>query len=570
MRGFGRFPVVGGLILLGWSAGCVSSQDDSGTAAQAGGGAPPAAPAAPAADAVAQPPSPAPAATPADGAPAPALAKRASPVVPAFDRDAPTTRSRFGRLSAPVGTPDERAARAFLAENAGDLGIESMLEDVALERPIESPMGVHYVFQQTYDGVPVQGAELSVHFNRDGEVVASHSSYVAGIALETTVPAIPGPLAVDVVRGAVPPIAEDDTGGAATSDLCVYTGSGGAALAWRVAVPTDGASWEAYVSAADGTFLSAPRDTNHYVNGTGKIFNVNAVVATQNNGLRDNNDAASAVPASAYTTVTLERLVGNGRLDGQFASTSATKKRVSSSTHKFEFLRNSDGFSETMAYWAIDYSQKYIQELGFTNVNNRRQVINVAVNNQDNSFYSPKNKRISFGEGGVDDAEDAEVIWHEYGHSIQDDQVPNFGTSAQGGAMGEGFGDYFAGTIGAQLSGGFQDLFLMEWDATSYSNETPPRLRTLVSTKHFPEDFVNQVHADGEMWSAALWQIRDAIGASKADRVILQSHFLLSANANFAQGSNALVTAAINLGYSAAEVDAIRTILQNRGFTVTA
>jgi len=40
------------------------------------------------------------------------------------------------------------------------------------------------------------------------------------------------------------------------------------------------------------------------------------------------------------------------------------------------------------------------------------------------------------------------VIVHEYGHAIQDDQVPNFGLSSEGGAMGEGFSDYLAAALG--------------------------------------------------------------------------------------------------------------------------
>ncbi len=80
---------------------------------------------------------------------------------------------------------------------------------------------------------------------------------------------------------------------------------------------------------------------------------------------------------------------------------------------------------------------------------------------------------------------------------------------------------------------------------------------------------MGEVHRDGEMWSAALWQIRGAVGAQPADTLILQAHFLLTATASFNQGANALVTSAINLGYSNQQVRAIRTILQNRGFTVT-
>ena len=99
---------------------------------------------------------------------------------------------------------------------------------------------------------------------------------------------------------------------------------------------------------------------------------------------------------------------------------------------------------------------------------------------------------------------------------------------------------------------------------------TPPRIvRRLDGTKHYPEDIVGEVHDDGEIWSAALWQIRGAITAAKADTVILQHHFLLTIDTSFNQAANALVTAAINLGYNPPAVNAIRTILQNRGFTVT-
>ena len=147
--------------------------------------------------------------------------------------------------------------------------------------------------------------------------------------------------------------------------------------------------------------------------------------------------------------------------------------------------------------------------------------------------------------------------------------MPGFGTSLEAASIGEGFGDYWAGSVGAQLSGGFQDLCIADWDATSYSTTSPPCLRRLDSTKHYPENLVGDVHDDGEIWSAALWQIRTAIGAVKSDTVILQHHFLLTAGASFNQAANALVTAASNLQYTTREVNAIRSILQNRGFAVT-
>ena len=240
-----------------------------------------------------------------------------------------------------------------------------------------------------------------------------------------------------------------------------------------------------------------------------------------------------------------------------------------------------------------DYAQRdVIQNLGFVDgtadkpsgtraINKRQQVFSVDRLTQDNSYYSPSTKNITYGTGGVDDAEDAEVIWHEYGHSIQDNQVPGFGSSAEAGAMGEGFGDYWAGSLSARFrtinwsDGKDQSLCVAEWDATSYSGTNPPCLRRLDSGKKYPADVVGQVHADGQIWSAALWQIRGLLGPEKADRLILQHHFLIAKDASFNNAANALITTitafiggANTYGYTSAERDKVVCILRTRGFTV--
>lgn len=462
-----------------------------------------------------------------------------------------TPRAIYGKLSPPTGDISEAAARRFLAQQAGLFKSGSAMDDLRLSREFESPMGRHFVFEQVYRGIPVHGGQAAVHFNNEGVVVGMTNrlhpvTYVDIMPRFRLGKGHPNANLVIRIIDQVPH------------------------LAWRVVVPTEAETWESFVDAHSGALLDSPTDINRYVNGTGQVFIVNAVVATRDNSLVDDNDSATAVPSSAYTLVSLQGLSGNGLLDGEFASSSAGKKRVSSASHTFIFDRSKDGFSETMGYYSFDHAQRYIQSLGFTNVNNRQQVFSVNRFKRDNSFYSLNSKEITLGLGGVDDAEDADVIWHEYGHSIQDNQVPDFGSSLEGGSMGEGFGDYWAGTIGAQFSGGFQDTCIAEWDATSYSSTVPPCLRRLDSTKHYPEDVVGQVHADGEIWSAALWQIRAAIGAVKTDKAVLQSHFLLAPDATFNEGANALVTAAINLGYSTREVNEIRRILRARGFTVTA
>jgi Zn-dependent metalloprotease len=492
------------------------------------------------------------------------------PVAVSWDPRTGTPQSLFGRLSeAAPGESDVAVARRFVAENAELFRLSPALSELVPSSTFESPMGSHVTFRQFYQGIPVFGAEVKVHFNCAGEIVAVNNTSVPDISLTELRPSLRARDAVNLLRGAVPD-SEEAEGPVSSAALVVYGGGEAPALAWEVTLSTGGPTWHAFIDASTGDFLSAPEDINRYVDGTGQVFRVNAVVATHDNTLTDQDDAASAVPSSAYSIVTLRGLDGGGLLDGTYASSSRTRKRASSSTNTFVFDRSDDGFSETMGYYYIDYAERYIQSLGFANVNNRQQVFGVNRLKVDNSFYSPQKKDITFGIGGVDDAEDADVILHEYGHSIQDNQVPGFGSSHEAGSMGEGFGDYWAGSVGAQFSGGFQDECLAEWDATSYSATVPPCLRRLDGTKHYPQDLDGEVHDDGEIWSAALWQIRASIGATRADKAILQAHFLLTPTASFNQGANAIVTAARNLGYTTAQVNSIRTILRNRGFTVTA
>ena len=97
-----------------------------------------------------------------------------------------------------------------------------------------------------------------------------------------------------------------------------------------------------------------------------------------------------------------------------------------------------------MCYYHLDNSQR-IQSLGFTNVNNRVQPVRPARPlGRDNSHYVlPSTGHLAFGEGGIDDDEDAGRDLARNGHSIRTTSFPGWG-GGQEGQMGEGFGDYWA------------------------------------------------------------------------------------------------------------------------------
>ena len=171
-----------------------------------------------------------------------------------------------------------------------------------------------------------------------------------------------------------------------------------------------------------------------------------------------------------------------------------------------------------MGYYWVTQAQRYIQSLGFGStlpaVNKRQQLLRINQFGGDNSFYREGTGKltITFGKGGVDDAEDAEVIVHEYGHSVQDNQVPGFGTTPDAGAIGEAFGDYLAVTVSEHFAPTPDEPCVADWDSTSYTSTVPHCLRRVDGNKHYPEDLVGEVHADGEIWSRALWDIHQVAG----------------------------------------------------------
>jgi zinc metalloprotease ZmpB len=64
-----------------------------------------------------------------------------------------------------------------------------------------------------------------------------------------------------------------------------------------------------------------------------------------------------------------------------------------------------------------------------------------------------------------------------------------------------------------------------DWDSTSYTSAVPHCLRRVDTNLHYPADLNGEVHHDGQIWSRALWDIRQALGNVKADTIILQGSF---------------------------------------------
>jgi hypothetical protein len=331
----------------------------------------------------------------------------------------------------------------------------------------------------------------------------------------------------------------------------------GARLVWAISSADGQGARTSYVDAATGTVLKTARSSTFGHSpklrpGNARVFDPNPVQKLQDQSLRDRNNSRTAVTPRAYSHRTLAHLTGKGHtLDGRWV-TIVNKDRATSTTRAFNYNRSNPYFEQTMAYYAIDTEQSYLQRLGFTDVNAEPQAIKTNAFTDDNSYYDTTTDMISTGTGGVDDAEDPEVVWHEYGHAVQYDQIPAWGHTFEGSAIGEAFGDYMAVTMSQRFSRETAVAPLacvMDWDATSYTGGSPHCLRRtdrdLVYTgARLPG---NDPHLDGQIWSRALWDINQAIGRNHATTIIVESTFWMHPLSRFKSAARVTVATAQKL-----------------------
>lgn len=445
-------------------------------------------------------------------------------------------------------------AQSILKKIAGDLKIKSDLSQLKFDQVKESILGKHVLYQQQLQGKPISGAWVRVDIDNEGKVyniqndlvpepMLKKSEKIMAVADGTPQPQLSAAAINEYALAAVLPAkakAEDIS----ESELVFYPVNGVPVLCWKVVLtttsPTD--AFKIYLDAVTGQVIEKI-SLLKYVTGTGTVFDPNPVVVLNNTKLEDD----SVIPPSAYTTVELKDLKNSGMLDGPFVNTSTTRNRVKRSDFKFNFKREDRAFKEVMVYFHIDSVQRYIQSLGFSNVLKKSIAVNIDGETEDQSFYDPISKSLTFGIGGVDDAEDAEIILHEYGHAVLDNQVPGFGETNEAGAISEAFGDYLAASFFSDKKPAQLKPTVGSWDAVAYSGAEPPALRRLDSNKKYPKDIKNEVHDDGEIWSACLWEIRAALGRATADKLVIAHHFLLTRRSGFEDAAKAMITADNNL-----------------------
>ena len=490
-------------------------------------------------------------------------------------------------------------ARLFLEANADTLGLDEF--PLGYRTTKWSIGGRHVIFDQHY-GKRIHRAYVTVHMNRRNEIylvknravpvrfLREHVKEVLGLPHDREVN--------DAYRKALKSARRDGGKLRLLQAESVWYPVGDVlrpAFKFRIrATPTDRApharhQWLIYIDADTKEILSR-RDNLARADGWAHIFDPNPVVALgcwkcllKNGKPREDE----AIPARAYRTVKLRDLGKSGVLGGKHSrvNTSRTKARVRRPQHDFTNIKSGDArFGEVMAYYHVDSAIRYVESLGYRDdlaVFKKPLPVNARAWTNDNSqyqnFYAPYEGVLEFGYGGIDDAADGETILHEFGHALQDKICTDFGQSAQGNAIGEGFGDYFAASFFEAKKKGPAKLLVptvMSWDGITLHDRDHPsgppcvrRVDNKLTYKNFRSSA--NAHRNGKIWSATLWQIRNELGRRVADRIIIESHFQLDAYTTFARGARAIIDADRNLADAGiierAHTNTLKRIFRRRG-----
>lgn len=317
---------------------------------------------------------------------------------------------------------------------------------------------------------------------------------------------------------------------------------------------------------------------------TGNIFSPDPLSSSRSrygdSGFLDDEDKDSAELNDQLFEKSVDADYFRGRyyLSGTYAqlvdNSSPFKGNFDQASPIFSFSREKDGFEAFNTYYHITKMLEYlIEDLGIT-IKPSRYVGPVkfdphGADGEDNSHYSLVEETVVFGEGGVDDAEDADVIVHELGHLIHHWITGHPARLHTNQGLSEGFSDYLANSYSRPLGNWTTDdeeyYWVFKWDGHNEFWEG----RTTNYTGIYPMDLVNQIHTDGQIWSTCNMKIWDAIGREKSDKAHILGLSAGSISSTQEDIANAVLTAAIDLGYSSSNITIMTSIYQSCGYVIT-
>tara|TARA_Y100001968_G_C19406226_1_gene743786 strand:- start:330 stop:1964 length:1635 start_codon:yes stop_codon:yes gene_type:complete len=178
-------------------------------------------------------------------------------------------------------------------------------------------------------------------------------------------------------------------------------------------------------------------------------------------------------------------------------------------------IESEDPFAEVQMYYHLDRISRWFRDrylfthnFGILQQSSIESIVNFEYNN---AFWGDADGdgigEVAFGQTATYDyAYDADVIYHEFGHSVFGRIVnpgfiaaDSYGVEWSTGALNEGTADLFS----LVLTG---DPLLGEYAAGGFSLGSSA-IRDLEEDRHCPTDLFGESHRDGEIWGSLGWNL---------------------------------------------------------------
>ncbi|MES2558916.1 MAG: T9SS type A sorting domain-containing protein [Bacteroidota bacterium] len=420
----------------------------------------------------------------------------------------------FNRINIPVAgrrTVTEAVQQYYEQHHPA---LQSSETSIRLLHAKHTVLGWHLYYEQLYKGIPITGATLKVNINDAGTtlsvfdkleltqnwkavLVAPNASFGKGMWL--------------VVDG---------------QPVAVYRRSEGGK---RIMTDDNGIVF----SEKDGRLYFAGDDTLV----TAKVFLPDpitpiGVIAGLNGTYKHFNDSDYALLNNQLVEVSFPVTFDGSlfQLRNKYAriyDTSFKTPNISpaiSVTPQFNFTRKQNGFKDVMALYHVTNTQEYLHALGIDEVKYQLKIDAHATTSDQSYFEYDGDTALNFGTGGVPDAEDADVIVHEFTHAVSFSINPNLNMSPERRAIEEGLCDVMAAIYSKKYTL-FNWRRIFNWDAPNpFATGVTPfwNGRNGNSTKTYA-NLTNDSYASSEIWSSTLLDIAEQIGSDSTIILMLAS-----------------------------------------------
>lgn len=532
-------------------------------------------------------------------------------------------------LSEPQSDTADRIARSFLKRHTSLFALsEADVASLALTREDNDAGTTFLRYSQTVSGIKVFEGEVQVVVNTNGQVLSVREGFLTAGSLGKLRPSVSETegltrafgYAGREVDGAFVEIAGRASKGAAArfanplgadfeevlSELNVVRVGDDARLAWHAYAEVGPSEWyemlvdaktgelllrhNLYVEAAQGTVYTedpgaGPRSLVSFVGdttintaagwmGTSTVStgnNVEAYLDTNADNAPDANNGAGLSNGHASAA--------NQDFTFPFSTTVDPRTQQAAVVTNLFYFNNimhdfsyGLGFTETSG----NFQTNNFGRGGTGNDSVRAEAQDGSGTNNANFATPPEGQRPRMQQflftaptPDRDSSLDSDVVFHEYGHGISNRLIGNGGTGLSGtqsGAMGEGWSDYWSITI--NNDGAVGEYVVNNTIGIRRAAYTVPAAAVHNSYADLGVGGF-EVHNDGEVWAATLWDLRTQLGKATTDRLVLNGMKFTPTRPSFLNARDGILQADQNLNGGANRC-AIWTVFARHGMGVSA